>query len=111
MFVGVHALLAMRTNTPEIEIAPEEGAEFMKRAQAVMRHYSVETTQKTLDWIAFMGVSASIYAPRVMAIAVRQRGQRGSATVMEFRRPGPRPVEPAAEVITPDFSADDLNGV
>jgi hypothetical protein len=67
MFVGLHAMLAGATNTPELAIEPAEGEAFMKSAQNVMRHYSVETTQKTLDWIAFMGTATGIYAPRLVA--------------------------------------------
>lgn len=71
MFVGVHAALAIRTNTPELMISDQEGKAFMSAAQNVLRHYSVETTQKTLDWIAFVGVTCSMYAPRALAIYVR----------------------------------------
>lgn len=68
MFVGIHALLALNLKVPELEITQEEGDQFIKASQNVMRHYSVTTTQKTLDWIALFGVGASIYGPRVVAI-------------------------------------------
>jgi len=73
MFVGMHALLSMQTGVPEIALTDQEGKAFMSAAQNVMRHYSVETTQKTLDIIAFMGVTAQIYAPRVAAYSIRKR--------------------------------------
>lgn len=76
MFVGLHALLADRTETPEIAITEEEGKAFMDAAQNVMRHYSVETTQKALDWTAFVGVAAGMYMPRVAAVGMRKRAQR-----------------------------------
>lgn len=78
MFVGLHAALAIRTGVEELAITPDEGEQFMTRAQAVMRHYSVETTQKTMDWIAFMGCAGMIYAPRAAAIwnAKMQRPSR-----------------------------------
>lgn len=73
MFVGLHALLAMRLKVPELEMTLAEGVEFTKAAQNVMRHYSVRTTQKTMDWIAFAGVTAGLYAPRIMAARIRVR--------------------------------------
>jgi len=76
MFVGLHALLAERTQTPELVLSEEEGDQFMKSAQKVMRHYSVETTQKTLDFIAFFGTVASIYGTRIAAIGIRKRGEQ-----------------------------------
>lgn len=76
MFVGMHVLLAHRTNTPELAITEDEGKSFMGAAQNVLRHYSVQSTQKTLDWIAFAGCAMAIYAPRVVAIQVRKREER-----------------------------------
>jgi len=91
MFVGLHAMVAMQTGTPEIEITPEEGTAFLNAAQNVMRHYSVETTQKTLDWIAFAGVAVGMYGTRAVAIMARQRAER-SANVSPGRRPPPPPM-------------------
>lgn len=76
MFVGIHVLLGELTKTPELGITEEEGKQFMSSAQNVMRHYSVQTTQKTLDWIAFTGVSCTIYAPRIAAVGFRRRSER-----------------------------------
>jgi len=72
MFVGIHAMLAIQTNNPELMISDAEGKSFMNAAQNVMRHYSVETTQKTLDWIAFLGIGVGIYGTRVVAISNRR---------------------------------------
>jgi hypothetical protein len=87
MFVGLHAMLARATDTPEIELTPDEGAAFMGAAQNVLRHYSVAATQKTLDWIAFAGVTSGIYGPRMFAIHMRRKAGQ------EPRRPaaGPGP--------------------
>ena len=76
MFVGVHAMLAMNTGIPEFELSPDEGVAFTQAAQNVMRHYSVETTQKTLDWIAFMGTVGGIYGPRIVAYGVRRQHEK-----------------------------------
>lgn len=73
MFVGLHVLLAERTETPEIAISEQEGKDFMQAVQNVMRHYSVETTQKTLDWVALMGCTSGMYVPRIAAISMRKK--------------------------------------
>ena len=80
--------MAARTNIPELELSEEEGAQFTKAAQNVMRHYSVKATQKTLDTVAFFGVCAAIYAPRFAALKMRQvaekRDQSNNGNVFEF---------------------------
>jgi hypothetical protein len=86
MFVGLHAIFAERLATPELELTEDEGEKFMKSAQHVLRHYSVETTQKTMDTIAFMGCVAGIYGPRIVAIRMRKAAEREEAERM--RNPG-----------------------
>lgn len=76
MFVGVHVALAIRTQTPELMIEETEARAFMKSAQNVMRHYDVRTSQKALDWIAFVGCVGSMYGTRAFAIAARRAGER-----------------------------------
>lgn len=86
MFVGLHAIFAERTATPELELSEEEGDKFMKSAQHVLRHYSVKTTQKTMDTIALMGCVAGIYGPRIVAIRIRKTMEREEAE--RARNPG-----------------------
>lgn len=76
MFVGMHVMLAHATGRAEWAINDEEGKLFMDRAQAVMRHYSVQSTQKTLDWIAFGGTAMAIYGPRVVAVMNNRKHER-----------------------------------
>ena len=104
MFVGIHTMLAMQTNTPELAISEDEGKAFMTAAQNVLRHYSVETTQKTLDTIALLGVTVGIYAPRFVAINVRRRTEDRPARA---RQGGPRVVPFPSEsyAINPDMTA------
>lgn len=98
MFVGVHALLAAQTQTPELAITEDEGKAFTLAAQNVMRHYSVEATQQTLDWIALAGTCVAIYGTRVAAIQMRKRQERqqrrGAGTVVPFSTVAP--VQPQA---------------
>ncbi len=96
MFVATHVLLAARTNVPELMMSPEEGKMFMDAAQNVLRHYSVETTQKTLDWIAFAGVAAQLYGTRAAAVMIRRKQERSDNRSTGNVRPFPRPVETVA---------------
>lgn len=94
MLAGTMALLAWRTDTPELQITAEEEKLFLMRVQNVMRHYSVKTTQKAMDVAALAGCTINMAAPRAFAIHQRLKaeregdGERGQ--VLHFR-PRPRP--------------------
>lgn len=88
LLIGTSALLAVRTETPEVAITPEEGTAFLNAATNVMRHYPIETTQKTIDWVAFIGVSAQVFGTRALAVMVKQ--SRGGERAPQ--RPAPRVV-------------------
>ncbi len=80
-----------------------EAKAFLKAAQNVARHYDVQTTQKTLDWIALIGSIGSIYGTRTFAIMARKSGERAASEergqVLHFRRPvRPQPEPVATEV-------------
>ena len=91
MFVGVHMLLADKTNCPELIIPPDEASGMLSAAQNVLRHYSVETTQKSLDWIAFAGIVGGGYLMRAVAISnrlgaeKRERFEAGQGGALQFR--------------------------
>lgn len=121
MFVGVHMMLAVKTNTPELIIQQDEGEAFMKAGQNVLRHYSVEATQKTLDWLAFAGIGGGMYLTRGVAISARltqERAERQVAPrgqVLRFRpragAPGAAPPaegEPAPGVVTDGAAGLDI---
>jgi hypothetical protein len=97
MFVGLHVVASQSLQVPELAMDMAEGQQFMSSAQNVLRHYSVETTQKTLDWIAFAGTCCMIYGTRFGAYMVRKAGERNAerptATVypMPPRREAPQP--------------------
>lgn len=121
MFVGAHVALSGALNVPELAMDMEEGDRFFKAAQNVMRHYSVDTTQKTVDWIAFAGVVATIYGSRFGAFMVRKRMEAEPRTAA-FRAPTSQrshmngtgkvaetPVQPAPNFspsAEPDFSEE-----
>lgn len=113
MFVGIHVLLAQNTRTPEIAIRDDEGEQFLKSAENVLKHYSVTTTQKTIDWITFIGTASAIYGTRIVAIGARRRAEilaRG-AKVVRPRQFVHRQEQPMSEPleIKPEPSIDDLN--
>ena len=66
-------IAAGATNVPELAIDMADGDAFMKSAQNVMRHYSVESSQKTIDWLAFGGTCCMIYGTRFGAYMLRRR--------------------------------------
>jgi hypothetical protein len=69
MFVGIHLLLAKNLGIDELAIEPDEGKQIMTAAQNVMKHYDVQTTQKTLDWIALFFAVGTVYGTRAIVIA------------------------------------------
>ena len=108
MFVGLHVVLAERTETPEIVISEEEGKQFMSACQNVMRHYSVETTQKTLDVISLIGCTVAIYAPRIAAIQVRRKFEN-MKSANPRRRPGEAQSAPQPEPFVMPPAPDDFD--
>lgn len=95
LFVGAHVLLAQRTDTPELELNPDEASAFLASAQNVMRHYSVATTQKMIDWTTFIGTGVTIYGTRAIAIAARREEEKKSRkgrTVVPFPAMGTPPI-------------------
>ena len=92
-----------------------EGDQFMKSAQNVMRHYSVESSQKTIDWISFGGTVAMLYGTRFGAYMLRKRTEakeenrpRGYATVQPPSRPqaSPQPQPAPGDHITVEMEFD-----
>lgn len=98
LLVGMTTMLAMRTGHEELAVGPDEAGDFLKAAQNVARHYSVETTQRTLDWIAFVGVTVQVFGTRAVAVMVKSRRERLPTPV----RPAPPPgANGAASSYTP----------
>ena len=97
--VGIHVLLAENLRAPELVISETESTEFLARAQAVLRHYKLETTQLTLDWLSLIGAAGAIYGTRAVAMRVRRQRERAEGgmvgrRVVDFPRPRPREVSP-----------------
>jgi len=102
MLAGTMALLAWRTDTPELQITADEEKVFLMRVQNVLRHYSVKTTQKAMDSAALAGCVVNLAAPRAFAIHQRLKAERlaedGGGQVLHFRpRPRPAPAPAAGD--------------
>lgn len=52
----------------------------MLSAENVMRHYSVQSSQKTIDWLAFGGTCCMIYGTRFGAYMLRRRSEQQEKT-------------------------------
>jgi hypothetical protein len=89
MLLGISTMLALRTGIEEFQVGEDEMSAWLGAAQKVARHYSVETTQKTLDWVAFVGITGQVFGTRAVAISVKSRQskapkQNAGATIMPF---------------------------
>ena len=95
MLIGISTMLALRTGIEEIEVGADEMNAWLGAAQKVARHYSVETTQKTLDWVAFVGITGQVFGTRALAVSIKARQQparrRGPAVVHDFPQPAIQP--------------------
>lgn len=101
MLVGISTMLAMKTDMEEFYISPEETGDFLKAAQNVARHYSVETTQKTLDWVAFIGVGAQVFGTRAVSVSIKLKAKKAGQSRGNPANPGAT-VHTLREVIRPD---------
>lgn len=112
-------MIAMATGFHELNLNEDEGKQYANAVQNVMRHYSVQATQKTIDWIALIGTLGLIYGPRAVAILNRQppappkAKPRGPADVVQLHPNAPqRPqAEQHAPTAAPLFQQVDLGMV
>jgi hypothetical protein len=86
VWAGLHVQLARLADTPELAMTEADAKTFMVAWQNYLRHYSIAATQKTVDLITAVSVTAFMYAPR--AVAVRRRMSR---------RPGRSGLHPSPE--------------
>jgi hypothetical protein len=75
----MHAGLAALSKCPELAIGEAESKQLAEAAGKVMRHYPIETTQKTLDWAGLGLLAGTIYGTRVVAIGMRRDKERREA--------------------------------
>lgn len=95
------------TGIPEIVIDQSEADSIAKAANNVARHYNVETTQKTLDWVSLFGALGMVYGTRFGAFMLRKRQekmeqQRPAATVYQMPMRQATPEAPARQATQPE---------
>ena len=85
VLVGLTETIAQWRNVPEIGLDPAEAKELMAATQNVLRHYSIETTQKGADFIALFGTLSMIVGTRIAAYNLRIRIEREQSQQRGFR--------------------------
>lgn len=78
---GLHAMGAMLSGIPLVQITMDEAALLSKSVILVMEEYDLAVTGKTAATVQLLGVAAMIYAPRVMQILAMRKAHRQSQTV------------------------------
>lgn len=96
VFVGAHVIIAERYEVPELVMDMSEGQQLADAVQNVLRHYSIETTQKAIDWAALIGTSCMIYGSRFGAYMLRRAAEKRSGIII----PPNMPMRPAPEAKT-----------
>jgi hypothetical protein len=111
--------IAGRSGVPEFGVSEDESVDFMQKVQNVLRHYSVETTQKGIDFIALLGSGSMIVGTRVAAYNMRvrmeteQRSQARPFNVVQMPQNGQAPRQqpnPGSPVVEPQMPMDDHTG-
>jgi hypothetical protein len=92
IWAGVHLQLARIADTPELAMSEAEARQFLVAWQNYLRHHSVAATQRTIDLMTAVGITAFIYAPRVVAVMPSRRRRRAEAAARAGQQEGPRNV-------------------
>lgn len=69
--VGIHALAAMFTQIPELQLQPQEGNALAQAVINVCQEYDLSLSGKTGAGIQLLAAAAMIYAPRLMHYKAR----------------------------------------
>jgi hypothetical protein len=95
LFAGMTAALSANRDIPELEVSQEESEDLAAKAQAVLRHYSVESTQKGVDIITLLGCVGGIVSTRVAAYTLRLKMEKQEAAgANHFGYVGPASLTP-----------------
>lgn len=75
--VGIHALLAVSTKTPELALEPDESKPLAQAVAEVAKHYDIPGLDaKTVAWMGLIMVAGKIYVPRAVLISQRLEQER-----------------------------------
>jgi hypothetical protein len=88
--VGVHAMLALMTGMPELQINETEGAILARAISAVASEYGVAVSGKAAAGMQMLAACAMVYAPRAIKIAQRVNSEK----IASSNRPKVTPIRP-----------------
>jgi hypothetical protein len=111
--IGAHALWAGFSGVPELAMDEPTSKEYVKRLEAVARHYDIKTTQKSIDIAACAIFAIGVEAPRI-GLFLNSRRAKPPRTVPEYgveRNPdGSTVLRPAAFVGPSPFGEGAIDG-
>lgn len=114
LLLGIHAMLASATHTPELELDAKSGEhdKLGKAITDVAAQYGHQVNPKVAAWMNLMIVSGAIYGTRYAAISMRMKMgrdmQRLKVTAINDHAANGAP-KPPVQPLTPDFESGGLN--
>lgn len=112
--IGIHALLAAMTKTPELALDSDESKPLAVAVSEVAKHYDIPGLDaKTVAWMGLIMVAGKIYVPRVMLVQQRlerEKQERKPSNVVKLVEPEqPKPVKQPKSKQPPQQEIDPLN--
>jgi hypothetical protein len=89
-------MLAVGLKKAELNISETEAANMATAINNVQRHYDIQATQKTMDWINLAMVCGSIYVPRIIAMNLTKPAPPAN---------NPAPINFGAQTMNAEFMA------
>lgn len=80
---GVHVMVAMLTQAPEMQLSDAESVELAKAVSGVCAEYNLSLNGKTGALIQLLGAGAMVYLPRIMAIKQRKAKEQAEKELIE----------------------------
>jgi len=120
MLMGCHGMLAMWTNTPEMELERSEAKQFSKAIQDVSKFYTQAIDPKKMAWAQLIFIAGGIYGTRYAAISKRHENEKRNrampgtsanpAPKMNGKPPETKPGAPATNPSQLWFQGGGLDG-
>lgn len=80
---GVHVMVAMITQSPEMQLSDPESIELAKAISGVCAEYNLSLNGKTGAMIQLLGAGAMVYLPRIMAIKQRKAQEKAARETVQ----------------------------
>lgn len=80
---GVHVMVAMMTQAPEMQLSEPESLELAKAISGVCAEYNLSLNGKTGAMIQLLGAGAMVYLPRIMAIKQRKAQEQAEREIVQ----------------------------